>query len=105
MRLALALLVASLAGACATVERATGIQKGAELSYGEVQTVQAGLTAAQVADAFGEPGSVERGPDGRVRRMEYAVVDATGSRGRLVLKFDEREVLFAKEDRGAVAKP
>lgn len=78
---------------------------GRELAFADVQAVQTGLTASQVLDAYGQPASVARAPDGRVRTMEYAAQDARGSGGRLVLEFDEREVLVRKRYSGAVLRP
>jgi hypothetical protein len=79
--------------------------KGAELSYGQVQSIHSGLTAEQVIDAFGPAGRVDRGPDGKVRAMDYAAQDGRGNNARLFLEFDEREVLVTKRFTGAVTKP
>jgi hypothetical protein len=83
----------------------SSLGKGPELSYGQVQAIQPGLTAAQVVDAFGEPGRLERGPGGRVVLMDYAALDAKQGRARLILGFDDREVLRDKRFTGAVLKP
>jgi hypothetical protein len=95
-------LLASLAllalGAC----RGGG---GSELSYGQVQSVHPGLTADQVVDAFGPPFRADRGPDGRVRTMEYAATDGRGSRARLYVDFDGAERVSGKRFTGAVTKP
>jgi hypothetical protein len=78
---------------------------GRELAYADVQAVQPGLTAPQVLDAYGQPARVERGPDGRVRAIEYAASDARGSNARLYLDFDAREVLVRKRFTGAATRP
>jgi outer membrane protein assembly factor BamE (lipoprotein component of BamABCDE complex) len=79
--------------------------KGTELSYGQVQAIQPGLTADQVTDAFGPPARVDRGADGKVRTMDYAAQDGRGERARLLLEFDGREVIVAKRFTGTVTKP
>jgi hypothetical protein len=103
VRLAVVLLAGCLS-ACAAASSVVA-SKGRELSYGEVQAVQPGLTAAQVLDAFGDPARVGHGPDGRVRTIEYAVRDSEGGSARLHLGFDEREVLVSKRYSGPVTRP
>lgn len=98
-RLVLVALGLSLAG-CGSVSRGLGLEKGTELSYAQVQTIQNGLTAGQIRDAFGEPGGLERGPDGKVRRMSYPALDAQSNRARLTLEFDAREMLVRKDFSG-----
>jgi len=73
-----------------------GLKKGNELSYAQVQTIQNGLTAGQIRDAFGEPGGLERGADGKIRRMSYPALDAQSNSARLTLEFDARETLVRK---------
>jgi len=75
-------------------------RKGAELSYAQVQTIQQGLSAGQIRDAFGDPGGLERGPDGKVRRMSYPALDAQSNSARLNLEFDAREQLVRKSFTG-----
>jgi hypothetical protein len=79
--------------------------RGAELTYGQVQSIHPGLTADQVIDAFGPASRMDRGPDGRVRTMDYAAQDGRGNGARLMLEFDERQVLVSKRFTGAVTKP
>ena len=86
-------------GAC------SGLKKGDGLSYAQVQTIQPGLSAAQIRDSFGPPMSAARGPEGRVTRMEYAAMDAKQSRARLILEFDARETLVTKTYTGEVVRP
>lgn len=78
---------------------------GHGLAYADVQAVQPGLTAPQVLDAYGQPARIDRGPDGRVRAIEYAASDARGSNARLYLDFDAREVLVRKRFTGAATRP
>jgi hypothetical protein len=99
MRAAAAVLLAALS-ACGGLVPA----KGTELTYSQVQVAQKGLTAAQVRDAFGEPLSAERAPDGKIRSMEYAVIDPKGERARLRLEFDARETVVQKSYTGAVPR-
>lgn len=92
----LLLVAALLLAGCRTVGRGLGIEKGTELSYGQVQTIHPGLTAGQIRDAFGDPATLERGPDGKIRRMSYPTLDAQSNRARLNLEFDAREQLLHK---------
>ena len=75
------------------------------LSYAQVQSVHPGLTADQVTDAFGPPYRADRGPDGRVRSMEYAATDGRGSKARLYVDFDGAERVAGKRFTGAITKP
>jgi hypothetical protein len=96
-----AALVAAVCAALALAGCSSlGLQKGTELSYGQVQTIQLGLTAGQIRDAFGEPAGLDRGPDGKIRRMTYPTLDAQSSKARLNLEFDAREVLIRKDYTG-----
>jgi outer membrane protein assembly factor BamE (lipoprotein component of BamABCDE complex) len=104
VRRPLAVLSAVALAACGAANRLTG-RSGAELSYGDVQSIHAGLSAAQVIDAFGRPSRSRHGPDGRVQVLDYAVLDAKGGRARLVLEFDEREVLVRRTFTGEVKAP
>jgi hypothetical protein len=105
VRDAVATALLSLAlGACSAAS-AVVPTSGRQLSYGEVQAAQPGLTAAQVLDAFGEPARVTRSQGGRVRAAEYAVRDAQGTSARLFLEFDDREVLVGRRYTGAVTRP
>jgi hypothetical protein len=88
-----------------SIAACTSLSKGPELTYGQVQAIQPGLTAAQVVDAFGEPGRMQRGPDGKVVLMDYAALDAKQGRARLILGFDDREVLREKRFTGEILKP
>ncbi len=100
MRTPAAVLAAVLAVAgCKALEPAK------DLSYGQVQAIQPGITASQVLDAYGSPGRMDRGPDGKVRAMEYPTVDPKGSRARLILDFDPNEVLLRKSYTGDIARP
>jgi hypothetical protein len=103
--LAALLAVAPALASCHTVGRGLGIEKGAELSYAQVQTIQNGLTARQIRDAFGEPAGLVRGPDGKVVRMHYPALDARSNRARLTLEFDGREMLVRKTFSGAEPPP
>jgi hypothetical protein len=98
-------LAALLLSACSTVGRGLGIEKGTELSYAQVQTIQQGLSAGQIRDAFGEPATLERAPDGKVRRMSYPTLDAQSNRARLNLEFDAREQLVRKTFTGQPPRP
>src|SRR5262245_30187887 len=100
-----AAIAAVLAFATAVAGCHGGPGRKDELSYGQVQSIHAGLTADQVLDAFGPPSRMERGPDGHVRVMDYAALDGRQERARLVLGFDERGVLVDKRFTGVVAKP
>jgi hypothetical protein len=99
-RAAVVLVLALAAAGCSAVG-----SPGKELAYADVQAVQPGLTASQVLDAYGRPARVDRGPDGRVRAIEYAATDARGAGARLLLEFDAREVLVRKRYTGAVTRP
>ncbi len=79
--------------------------RGAELSYGQVQAIQPGVTAAQILETFGEPSRRQVEPDGSVRVLDYAAQDGKGNRARLVLGFDDRGVLVTKRFTGQVVKP
>ena len=81
------------------------LRKGAELSYGQVQAIQPGITAAQVLDSFGEPGRTSRWPNGSVSLMDYAALDAKMGHARLILGFDDAGVLRDKRFTGNVVKP
>ena len=83
----------------------SGIGKSNDLSFGQVQAIQTGITAAQVLDAFGAPMRTDRGPDGKVTRMLYPALDAKQSREHLDLEFDANEVLVRKTFSGKVVKP
>jgi hypothetical protein len=85
--------------------RSLGRGGGNELSYAQVQSIHVGLSAAQVTDAFGPPARADRDAEGRVRSMDYAALDGRGGGARLLLEFDEREVLVGKRFTGAVTKP
>jgi hypothetical protein len=89
-----------LAAGCGSVGK-----PGQELAFADVQAAQPGLTASQVLDAYGQPARIDRGPDGRVRAMEYVAQDARGSNERLYLDFDAREVLVRKRFTGPVTRP
>jgi hypothetical protein len=103
MRLPAVLLALGLLG-CGVTNTLSG-RSGAELSFGDVQSIHAGLSAAQVIDAFGPPGRAQRSPDGRVQVLDYAAMDAKGGAARLILEFDAREVLVKRTFTGAVTKP
>jgi outer membrane protein assembly factor BamE (lipoprotein component of BamABCDE complex) len=102
---ALALVVATLSGAACTVGKKLGLSSATELSYAQVQSIQPGLTAAQIRDAFGPPMSASVGPDGRTSRMEYVAMDAKQSRARLILDFDARGALVNRTYTGAILRP
>lgn len=104
MRRSLAALCAVVLVGCGAANRLTG-RSGAELSYGDVQSIHTGLLASQVIDSFGAPSRAQRGPDGRVQVLDYAVLDAKGGRARLVLEFDAREVLVRRTFTGEVKTP
>ena len=94
--------------ACSSVSKvgsSLGISKSSDLSFAQVQTIQPGLSAAQIKDAFGTPLNVSRGDGGRVTRMEYAALDAKQSRSRLILDFDAREILVTKTYTGEIVRP
>jgi len=94
--------------ACSTVSKVgtgLGISKTSDLSYAQVQTIQPGLSALQIKDAFGAPLNLSRGDGGRVTRMEYAALDAKQSRSRLILDFDAREILVTKTYTGEIVRP
>jgi hypothetical protein len=93
------LLLASALGACST------LSKSSDLSFAQVQTIQPGLSAAQIKDAFGAPLNLTRGDGGRVTRMEYVALDAKQSRSRLILDFDAREILVTKTYTGEIVRP
>ncbi len=76
-----------------------------DLSYGDVQAIQPGITASQVLDAYGPPGRMDRGQGGRVRAMEYPTIDPRGSHARLILDFDANEVLARKTYTGEITRP
>ena len=82
-----------------------GGRSGAELSYAQVQTIQTGLTATQVIEAFGSPGRERRGAGGKIEVLDYAALDAKNGHQRLVLGFDAREVLVEKQFTGGLLKP
>jgi hypothetical protein len=112
-------LATCLLGACAALSTACGggsmslpqlprvpmLGGDDEMSYAQVQSVQRGLTAAQVRDAFGEPKRISRRADGTVERMEYPARDAAGSSEQLLLDFDARERLVTKTFTGKVLRP
>lgn len=102
--LAVVLLACVLAG-CGSTGKALGLSKGVELSYGEVQAITVGLSAAQVRDAFGEPVGASRSADGKLTRMEYPALDAKGNKARLYLDLDAREVVTQKTFTGAIVRP
>lgn len=85
--------------------RALGGRSGSELTYAQVQTIQPGLTAAQIVDAFGAAGRAQRGPDGKVLVLDYAALDAQNGHQRLVLGFDASERLIEKRFSGGTLKP
>jgi outer membrane protein assembly factor BamE (lipoprotein component of BamABCDE complex) len=97
---ALALLASTLLGACSSLKKSSS-----DLSFAQVQTIQPGLSAAQIKDAFGTPLNLTRGDGGRVTRMEYAALDAKQSRSRLILDFDAREILVTKTYTGEIVRP
>ena len=99
-RIAAALAAAVLA-ACGSLKG----RSGAELSYADVQSIHAGLSASQVVDAFGKPSRSQRAPDGRVQVLDYVALDAKGGKARLFLGFDDREVLVRRTFTGEVQKP
>lgn len=82
-----------------------GGRSGNELTFAQVQAIHPGQTAAQILDAFPEPGRSRRGPSGKVEALDYAAFDAKQGKARLVLEFDEREVLVRREFTGAILKP
>jgi hypothetical protein len=95
-------------GACSAVSgvgRVVGISGANELSFGQVQTIQPGLSAAAIRDSFGPPVNTSRSPEGRVVRMEYAALDAKKSRARLILDFDASERLVTKTYTGEILRP
>ena len=102
-------VVASLElASCSTVHsvgKGLGLSSATQLTYAQVQTIQPGLSAAQVRDSFGPPMSAARGSDGRVSRMEYVAMDAKQARARLILEFDGRETLVTKTYTGEVVRP
>ena len=97
---ALVLLASTLLGACSSLTKSAS-----DLSFAQVQTIQPGLSAAQIKDAFGAPLNLYRGEGGRVTRMEYAALDAKKSRSRLNLDFDAREILVTKTYTGEIVQP
>ena len=104
----LAVVLVPFVGGCSAVSgvgRGLGLSKDTGLSFAQVQSIQPGLSAAQVRDAFGAPLNMARGSDGRVTRMEYVALDAKKSRERLVLGFDEREILVTKTYSGEILRP
>ena len=90
----------ALLGACSSASKHAG-----QLSFAQVQSIQTGLTSAQIRDSFGEPSTVQRGADGRVERMEYVALDAKQSHSKLFLDFDARDVLVTKTYTGQVVRP
>lgn len=100
-----AALLATVVAACGSTGNALGLGKRVELSYGEVQAITVGLSAAQVRDAFGEPVGTARGADGKITRMEYPALDAKGNGARLYLDLDAREHVAQKTFTGAIVRP
>jgi len=103
MRKTLGTLALLALGACSTSGGGLGTKDG--LAFAQVQSIQPGLTAAQVLDAFGPPSRMSRGPDGKIEHMQYAALDAKQSREHLSLDFDAREVLVTKTFSGQVTRP
>ena len=95
----------STSGGAGGIGRTLGLAKGVELSYGEVQAITVGLSAEQVRDAFGEPTGSTRGADGKLTRMEYPALDGRGTKARLFLDLDAREVVSNKTFTGAILRP
>jgi len=106
-------LVAALGFACAlaacstvhSVGKGIGLSNSSELSFAQVQTIQTGLTSAQIRDAFGQPMNLSRDAAGRVTRMEYVAYDAKQSRSRLILDFDGADRLVTKRYTGEILRP
>jgi hypothetical protein len=105
VRSRIAALVALFAVAALAACGSISGRSGQELSYADVQSIHAGLSAAQVLDAFGQPSRSQRGPDGRIQVLDYAALDAKGGSARLILGFDDREVLVQRTFTGQVQKP
>ena len=105
---ALVIVVSLAITACSTVHsvgKGLGLSSATQLSYAQVQSIQPGLSAPQIRDAFGPPMSAARGPEGRVSRMEYVALDAKQGRARLILEFDARETLVTKTYTGEISRP
>ena len=100
---AAALALCGALGACSSLKKLGS--SSSDLSFAQVQTIQPGLSAAQIKDAFGPPLNLYRGEGGRVTRMEYAALDAKQSRSRLNLDFDAREILVTKTYTGEIVRP
>lgn len=95
-----ALGCAFVLGACSSASKRAG-----QVSYAQVQSISIGLTSAQIRDSFGEPSTLQRGPDGRVTRMEYVALDAKQSHSKLFLDFDGNDRLVTKTYTGQVVRP
>lgn len=73
------------------------------MSFATVQTLNAGVDGRWILEEFPDA-TVERGPDGRLRRLAYAVEDPQGKGQRVTLTLDEREVLVRKEYSGNLVR-
>ena len=82
-----------------------GMAAERRLSYANVQTLNPGVDGRWVLDEFPQASGVDRGPDGRIRRLSYGVTDPQGKPQTLNLWFDEREVLQRKDYSGPVVRP
>jgi hypothetical protein len=85
---------------------ACGCSGGAKrISYATVQTLNPGVDARWVLEEFPNARGVDRGPDGRIRSLQYGVDDPRGKRQTLVLHFDEHETLTRKDYSGRLVRP
>lgn len=99
MRRAAAPLLFLLLASCA------GAAEQQRLSFATVQTLNPGVDARWVLEEFPSARGIDRGPEGRIRRIEYGVEDPQGKRRNLVLHFDEQEVLTHKQYSGRLVRP
>lgn len=100
MRSLVSACVVSLAlSACSSV----GPLGPRRMSFATVQTFNAGVDGRWILEEFPDA-TVERGSDGRLRRLAYAVEDPQGKGQRVTLFLDEREVLVRKEYSGGLVR-
>ncbi len=94
------LVLGLLASACGSV----GPLGPRRMTFATVQTLNPGVDGRWILDEFPEA-TVERGPDGRLRRLSYAVEDPQAKSQRVTLHLDANEVLARKEYSGGLVRP
>jgi hypothetical protein len=97
----LALLSALLVAGCRSIAGPTTDS----LSFADMQSLNPGVSGSWILAEHPYARDVDRGPDGRIRRLTYWVTDPNGKPRGLVLRFDANEVLVEKQYGGPIVRP